>query len=59
MSVLQCYPYTVCSKIIGPSEFLPLDPLTNESCNIERCVNKMHKIVANMMFYLELKLTLL
>ena len=52
---------TVGSKITGPPEFLPLDPMVNESCNIERCGNKMHQIVANMMLfrYLQLKLSLL
>ena len=48
---------TVVSKIIGPLEFLPLDPMLNKPCNIERCGYKIHQIVVNMMLslYLELK----
>ena len=53
--------YTVGSRIIGPPEFLPLDPMVNKSCNIECCGNEMHQIIATMMLsqYFELKLSLL
>ena len=51
---------TVVSKIIGPPDFSPLDPIVNKSCNIERCGKKTHQIVANMMLsqYLQLSLKL-
>ena len=45
-----------------PIEFLPLDPMLNESCNIERYDYEMHQIVANMMlsqYYIQLKLNIL
>ena len=53
--------HTVDSGIIGLPEFLPLNPVVNESGNIKRCGNKMHLIAANMIFsqYLQLKLSLL
>ena len=53
--------FTVCSKIIGLPKFLPWDPMVNKSCNIERCSNKMHQVVANMILskYLQVKLNLL
>ena len=49
---------TVVSKIM---EISPIGSFVKQSCNIERCGNKMHQIVANMMLsqYLELKLLLL
>ena len=49
---------TVVSKIIGPPEVSPLDPIVKKSHNIGRCGYKMHQIVANMMLseYLQLKL---
>ena len=48
------------SKIIGPPEFSPLDPIVKESCNIERCGKKMYPLVANMMSqYIQLKPNLL
>ena len=52
---------TVVSKIIGLPDFSPLDSMVNKSCNIERCVNKVHQIVTNMMLskYLGLILNLL
>ena len=58
---MQFLPYTVVIRITGPPDFLPLDPLVNKSCNIERCGNKMHQLVENMMLsqYLEFKLSLL
>ena len=40
---------TIVSKIIGPLEFFPLDPIVNMSCNVECCGKKMQQIVANMM----------
>ena len=57
----SCESTTVGSKIIGPPEFLPWDPMVNESHYIECCGNKMHQIVPNIMLYqyLELKRTLL
>ena len=53
--------FTVMSKIIGPPEFFPLDPIVNKLCNIELCGKKMHQLVANMMLsqYLQLQLSLL
>ena len=50
--------YTVVSKIIGPPEFSLLNPIVNKSCNTERCGNKMHQIITNMMLsqYLQLQL---
>ena len=58
-------PYQVhvqlAAKLLDPLECLPLDPMLNKSCNIERCGYKMHRIVANMILsqYLELKVSLL
>ena len=49
------------AKLLDPFKLLPLDSMSNESCIIEQCGYKMHKIVANMMLsqYLELKLSFL
>ena len=53
--------HTAVSKIIGPPEISSLDPIVNKSCNIERCGNKMHENVPNMMLsqYLQVKLDML
>ena len=39
---------TVVSKINGPPEVSPLDPIAKKLYNIKCCGNIMHQIVANM-----------
>ena len=42
---LPIYDIPLWAKLLDPPEFSPLHPIVNKSCNIERCGNKMHKIV--------------
>ena len=55
------YIIQLVAKLLDPLEYLPLDPMVNEACNIERYGNKIPQIITNMILsqYLELKQSLL
>ena len=37
------------AEVFNPPDVLPLIPIVNKTCNIERCVNNMLQIIQNMM----------
>ena len=49
---------TVGIRCIQPPDVFPLTPIVNKSCKIECCVNKMLKIIQNMMVSQGLELEL-
>ena len=50
--------YTVVAKRFRTPRVFPLNPAVNKSCKIDRCDNKMHQIIKNMILTLGLEVEL-